>query len=199
MILNWQYGTLIITTAFDSCIKWELYTKTAFAIFSLFGALSSLIISAFLIIDTNWFISKGMTSFLYFNYLVFGPYMLGFATLGIIKWTNVAYVCDKQNFNHKNISPANIFSLVSCFTLSLSITVFVAIYKTMDIFIQSITSKPGGSVVIRKIFWWAVFRNREPVEFVRRAQQEGIFQNNTNVNQNIQVAAPELNNDRNNI
>lgn len=171
IIINWEYGMKIITPIFESCIKWELYTKTVFAIFSLLGAFSSVSLVIFLLVDTNWFADKILTTFLYFNYMIFGPYMLGFTIIGFANWNNVVYTCDKQNFNNKIFSPSNTFSLIGCFILSLIITCLVTIYKTVNLYINSTLRRPGGNVLLRKLFWWSVFRNREPVEFVRRAQQ----------------------------
>jgi hypothetical protein len=169
--MNWHYGMLISKPIFETCIKWELYTKTVFAFFSFLGAVSAFTLTMFLIIDTNWFADKILSTFLYFNYLIFGPYMMGFSIIGLANWNNVVYVCDKQNLNNKIISASNMFSLISCFLLSTIITCLVAIYKTITLYIDSTLRRPEGNSILRKFFWWTVFRNREPVEFVRRAQQ----------------------------
>jgi hypothetical protein len=180
VINSWSYGVTILGDSFESCVKWELYTKTAFGAFSLLGAISAFILTIFILIDSYWFAEKILHSFLWFNYLVFGPYMLGFCIIGFYNWSNVAYVCDKQNFKIKNVSPPNIFSLVGCFLVSFLVSILVGIFNTTFVYIDSILRKPRGYKLIRKLFWWYIFRNTEPEEFVRRTVR------NQNVNEENQ-------------
>jgi hypothetical protein len=169
--MNWHYAMLISKPVFEACIKWELYTKTTFAIFSFLGVVSAFVLTLFLVIDTNWFAEKILSTFLYFNYIIFGPYMMGISIIGFANWNSVVYVCDKQNLNNKIFSVSNMFTLITCFLFSTGVTCLVAIYKTITLYIDSTISRPEGNFILRKLFWWAVFRNREPVEFVRRIQQ----------------------------
>jgi hypothetical protein len=168
LTVSWEIGVGIISPVFDSCIKWELYTKTVFCIFSFLAAISSFILTLFLLINSAWFADKILSTFLYFNYLIFGPYMLGFCFIGFLNWNNVVFTCDRQNYNNKILSASNVFSLVGCFIISLSITCMVSIYKTVTLYFDSILRRSQGSVVLRKLFWWVVFRNREPVDYVRQ-------------------------------
>lgn len=185
VVLNWEYGMMITTPIFESCIKWELFAKTIFALFSLFGALSAFTLTVFLLIDTNWFADKILSTFLYFNYLIFGPYMLGFSVLGMINWTKVIYICDKQNLNNKIFSPANMFSLLGCFFIALIITFLEAVCSTVNLYFNSILRKPEGSYIIRKLFWWSIFRNSDPIEIVRRAQSQQVQEANNNNNNEV--------------
>lgn len=168
LIQNWEFGTSVISPIFESCIKWELYNKSIFSIFSFLGAVSAFMLTLFLLINSTYFAENILATFLYFNYVVFGPYMLGFCILGFINWNNVVYQCDRQSFNNKLFSISNFFSLIACFILSLMVTLLVSVYKTINIYVDSILRKPKGSFILRKLFWWTIFRNREPVEFVRR-------------------------------
>jgi hypothetical protein len=176
VIKNWEVASNNVLTAppvIESCIKWELYSKTTFSLLSLFGAFSALFLSTFLIIDTNYFAEKLLNTYLYFNYIMFGPYMLGICILGFFNWSKVVYQCDKQNMNNKILSLTNMVTLISCFMMSLFITALMAILKTVNLYINSTLRRPEGNVIIRKLFWWVVFRNKEPVEFIRQAQQLG--------------------------
>lgn len=126
--------------------------------------------------------------------------MLGFAIIGLSNWSNIVYVCDRQNLENKILSPANIFSLLGCLFMSLLITILVAIYKTVDLFMNSILSKPGGEPIIKKIFWWAVFRNREPIDFIRRAQQPTVaMQVAVHISPNIGPTVNAEEDNRNNV
>ncbi len=181
VILNWQYGLQLSPYQFETCIRWDLYTKTTFSVFSILGAISSFSLVACLLIDQNIFTEKILTSFLYFNYLIFGPYMLGFCIIGISNWNNVVKTCDRQNYKNMVFSPGNMLSLIGCFVLSLMVTFMVVSYNTTIVYMDSIRKRPGGSNILRKLFWWCVFKNREPVEFIRITQGDN---NNNNRNEN---------------
>lgn len=179
IIHSWNYGVTIIGETYESCIKWELYTKTAYGLFSLLGATSAFILTAFILVDRYWFLKRVMHSFLWFNYLIFGPYMLGFCLIGFYNWNNVVYSCDKSNYKVKNITLGNVFSLIGCFFISLSVSLLVGISNTIILYIYSILRKPRGNIIIRKLFWWFVFKNNDPITFIRNTvSQEG---NNNNV------------------
>ncbi len=94
--------------------------------------------------------------------------MLGFCMIGFLNWSNVVFSCDRQNYSNKILSASNIFSLIGCFIISACITCMVSIYKTVTLYFDSILRRSQGSILIRKLFWWVVFRNREPVDYVRQ-------------------------------
>ena len=187
-IKTWEIGLLIISPIYDNCLKWELYTKTVFLCFSLCLNLSCVCLTI-LLLDIEKFIEKYLSSYLYFNYMVFGPYMLAFCFLGLVNWGSVVYICDKQNLGNKVLSSTNMFYLIGCTLISAMILGSVSVYKTTSLYEDSILRKPEGSVIIRKMFWWIVFRNKEPVEFVRNAQAGNNLEQNRNIENNNNVQA----------
>ena len=74
--------------------------------------------------------------------------------------------------NNKILSQSNLLSLIACFILSSFITGLVLIIKTINIYFNSILNRPGGSPILKKLFWKIIFRNREPIQFVRSIQRE---------------------------
>jgi hypothetical protein len=160
ILYSWKYGLLIVHVVFDSCLKWELITKTVFGIFSFGAAISAFILSLGLLINADKFVNKFLEAFLYFNWLFFGPYMLGFAILAICYWNNVVYVCDKNNIDNKVITPATVFSIFSCLIISSIIVISKSAYEIILFIHDSITRKPDGNAMVRKVFWYYAFRNR---------------------------------------
>ena len=164
ILQNWRYSLLVISPIFENCLKWELYTKSIFGIFSTLAALSALILSFGLLLNTEKFVNKFLDSFLYYNWLLFGPYMLSFSIIGIFHWNQVVYICDKNNLNDKIIAPATVFSLLSCLIISSVLSIAKSVYQSILLLHDSIMRKPNGSVVLRKLFWWSVLRNRNENE-----------------------------------
>jgi hypothetical protein len=142
------------------CYKNEFLIKTAFSIFSFMAAISAFILTFFLAISMEYFIDKMLSAFLYMNYYIFGLYMLGFSIFGLVHWNDITYVCDKNFLFHKEFSLSNMFSLLGCFILSLTITIGVCIYETVMLYIDTILRREGGNKYLRSLFWWAVFRGR---------------------------------------
>ena len=171
IIKYWGRINAVPLNTFESCVKWEFYTKTVFCVYSLLGAVSAFILILMLFSNTNFFLEKYTKTFRYFNYILFGPYMLGFSIMGIYNWRNVLFVCDKKNNEDKFLSFTNLISLIAVFLLSILITLLVLIIKTITIYLNSILNRPGGSPLLRKLFWKFIFRNREPVQFVRSVQR----------------------------
>jgi hypothetical protein len=180
LFLSWRVSVNL--PLFESCLKYELISRTIFSAFSFLCALSALLLTIFIIINTLWFAEKALSSYLYFNYLMFGPYMFGFSLLGFIFWSDVVYVCDRVNPNPDNkiLSPGNLFSLITCFIISFSLTIAFSVYKTITIYIDSAMRRPDGNMALRKLFWWFVLRNRDPIELVRQAQEQNYNRENNN-------------------
>ena len=170
IIINWQQSIELPVALFESCIKWQLITRTCFAVFSSLAALSSLILCASLIVNLEIFTEKILSTFLYYNYIIFGPYMLGFCILGLLFWENVSYVCSKHNPDTKFFNSANAFSLIFSLVVSGLITLAVACYKAMNLYIDSILQKPDGLPMIRKMVYWIALRTTSVSELVRSQQ-----------------------------
>jgi hypothetical protein len=145
---------------FNTCLKNELIIKTVFCIFSFSAAISAFLLTIFLSTCTELFANKFLVSYLYMNYFIFGPYMLAFCILGCIHFNEFIYVCDARHMDEKILSISNIFSLLSCMIISCIITLAVAGYESTRVLVDSILRNKEGSVFLRKMFWWAVLRQR---------------------------------------
>jgi hypothetical protein len=86
--------------------------------------------------------------------------MLGAGILGVVFWDKILYHCDLENNMAKSFSIAEFINLIVCLSLSLMITISMAIYKSISIYVDSISDRETGSKLLRRLFWYFAFRNR---------------------------------------
>ncbi len=178
IVLTWQQSIHLPSNIFNSCLKWQLITRTCFASFSTFAAISSFILCGFLIINTEFFVEKALSTFLYYNYMIFGPYMLGFCILGLVFWQDITYVCIRSSSNYKFFSSSNAFSLIFSLVISVVITIGVSVYKAMNLYVDSVLQKPEGYDFIRKFVLWIALRNSSASELLRNHNNNSLSNNN---------------------
>lgn len=194
---SWNLIDKIEPLIFDRCFKKELILKTVFGSFSFLAAISAFVLTLCISLSVDYFIDKILTSYLYLNYFIFGPYMLGFSIYGLYNWNDVVYMCDKHNFMIKIFSISNMFSLIGCFILSLIVTVAAAVYEVVLLYIDSILRRDNGSKILRNIFWWVVLRTRGP-NFLQQRNENENNQQDINNHSNLQVNENNQNNNSNN-
>jgi hypothetical protein len=131
---------------------YALCVRAVFSLFSLCSGLSALILTFFLNYNFEWFLEKILTSYMYFNYIVFGPYLLGFSLLGWYYYDITLYNCNKHN-NTVVFSFVNIFSIFFASVLSLFITFSQLAYNIIFTYLSSIVRKPGGNKILWEAFW----------------------------------------------
>ncbi len=101
---NWLYYVKIYqenVVILDKCIKFPFLLKSIFTLFSLFTSISAMIITFLVSINLNFFIEKFFLSFLYYNFYLFGPYMLFFSFYGIMNRDKIFLRCknEENSFN----------------------------------------------------------------------------------------------------
>ena len=107
---------------FENCVKYHIITQITFTGFATFAGISAFFMSLGLIIDYNFFSDKVIDTFLYWNYIVFGPYLLTSCILGFCYFKYVAYICDSRDMSQFYISFSTLMALIICFFLSFAIT-----------------------------------------------------------------------------
>jgi hypothetical protein len=155
-LLNlWDFTKVLIN--YPDCLRYRLIAKIVFSLFSIFASLSSLIIIIFMIVGFEYFAEKIFSTYIYFNSLIFGPYMLSMSIYGLYYVDDFIYNCD--GFSDK--SHDMMISLMSSFIFSLIITVCVLLYDTINCYVESILRRRDGNKVITYLFWRtvSVFRN----------------------------------------
>jgi Na+-transporting NADH:ubiquinone oxidoreductase subunit NqrD len=123
-----------------------------FALFACLAALSALIMSMGLLINYRFFTTKLMDSFLHYNYLIFGPYLLGACVLSLFYFNNVVYNCDKE-LKEKTFNIATFITIFICLIISFCITLGQSVYVNTIFWVDSIRDGPNGSKLMGKIFW----------------------------------------------
>ena len=104
------------------------------------------------------FLSKFGKTFFYFNYLVFGPFLIG-CLLVSLKYNNkLMYICVNFDPANKIFNYRLSFVYLFCLTLSLIIS-FLGSYMVEDsYFSDSIKCKPSGNYIITNLFWFLALR-----------------------------------------
>lgn len=106
ILLVWESCQKIFQQSFfESCFKYQLIAKGIFTSFILFISLSALLVSFFIVLSIEYFIEKLLYTFIYYNYIVFGPYMLVLSIFGLTNWDNLFYICqDLQSFEKNTLA-----------------------------------------------------------------------------------------------
>lgn len=165
--LYYSYNYLIesinttTTEVFDQCIKFPVISEMFFTVFATLAGMSAILLSFGFLFFYEIFVEKLLNSFFYFNYYIFGPLLLASSILGLIKFDNIAYVCEESNPKVKIFN----LSIVICLIIILVFgTVITATYSSMtmfEYFSDSVRFTKDGSYLIGKTFWKYVFsRNR---------------------------------------
>lgn len=138
---------------FDSCVKYQSIAETIFALYGTYAGISISILCLGLIMNYDLFISKGLRAYLYYNYCVFGPYLLCVSFMGFNYYDKIAYVCDKKNYRVKYLNITLVFCLLFSFMMSIFVTVFYMVINVNNLFMNSIRFNPGGSLLLGYAFW----------------------------------------------
>jgi hypothetical protein len=147
---------------FESCVKYHIISQMFFTMFATFAGFSACLMSLGLLIDYEFFALKVLDCFLYWNYLVFGPYLLASCILGYLNFSDVAFNCDPNDLTQKHINFSTVIALVLCLLLSLIITVGYSIFWSVKKLSNSIRYRRDGNRILGYIFWrYALNRNNQ--------------------------------------
>lgn len=157
---------------FENCIKYHIISQMVFTLFATFAGISAFIFSLFLLLDSELFITKMYKSFLHWNHLIFGPYLLTVSVLGFVYFNQICYNCDPNDLSRKYINVSTIMSLAICFLVSSLISItFSFCYATRKILL-SIRFRPGGWRFLGRYFW----------NYIRNHNNDNNNNNNNQVN-----------------
>jgi hypothetical protein len=150
---------------FEDCIKYHALSQMFFTFFATFAGVSATFMSLGLLIDYEFFSFKVVDTFLYYNYLIFGPYLFTACTLGFYHYDLVLFNCDsKQLNNKKNFNFSTLLALVICALLSFLLTFGYAVFFGIRKLINSIRFTRDGNYILGRIFWRHVFsRSRQTI------------------------------------
>ena len=138
---------------FENCIKYHIISQMVFTLFALFAGISAFMLSIILLFDSDFFVFKMYKSFLHFNHLIFGPYLLTASTLGFIYFSEICYNCDPNDISKKYFNISTIMSIIVCFMVSSMITVIFSSCHAVRKIMLSIRFRPGGWKFLGRYFW----------------------------------------------
>jgi hypothetical protein len=165
---------------FEECIKYHALSQMFFTFFATFAGISATFMSMGLLINYEFFSYKVIDTFLYYNYLIFGPYLLAACTLGFMNYEEVLYNCDSRQLTGKKVlNFSTLLALVVCTGMSMVLTFGYSIFYGCRKMINSIRFLPDGNYYLGRVFWkYVLSRNREDATGEIAAQE----MQNLNVN-----------------
>ena len=151
-----SYSTSLSLPIFQSCIKYQSIAEAFFSLFGVLAGISLALLTFGLIIDSQYFFTKAMNTFIYYNYCIFGPYLLTSSILGLYFFEKIAYQCDAKNMEHKSLNITMAFCLFFTFFTSMFVTVVYSFTHVKNILVNSIRFNPGGNIIVGIAFWKCV-------------------------------------------
>ena len=154
------YERLNDLALFNRCVKYQSITDISFALFGVMTGLSAVVLSLGMIYDTYYFTNVIFDTYLHFNYILFGPFLLFVCLLGFYMFDSISYVCDSKNFNVRYVNFTTVMSLLFMSSLSLVVTVVFTVVNSIDLFMKSVRFEGEGSYLLGKMFWYYVLNYR---------------------------------------
>ena len=184
-----KYYLILPQKVFEECFLFPKFYDLFIQFISLFLGIDliSLIIIPCIdyFSDLDAFLSKFGESFFYYNYLIFGPFLLGSLILSLKYHDKLMYSCINYNPEKKTINFNFFFVFIFSISLSGIITFLGSIYNEDKYFSDSIKYKTNGNFLIGNIFWkYALSRSHR---FANRLNRNNLIVeiiDNTENNQN---------------
>lgn len=158
-----DYSTELAPLVFEHCAKYHIVTQMFFTTFATLAGVSACIMSLGLLINEQFFATKLLDTFVYFNYYSFGPLLLGCSVLGFLFFNKISYNCDSENYNRKFLNISTVACICVAFIISFIISGAFSIFGSLDLFNNSIRFTPDGSYILGKVFWKYVFNRGNEV------------------------------------
>jgi hypothetical protein len=164
---------------FEECIKYHALSQMFFTFFATFAGVSATFMSMGLLINYEFFSFKVIDTFLYYNYLIFGPYLFAACNLGFMNYDMVLYNCDSKDLGRKKVlNFSTLLALVICTCMSFVLTFGYSIFFGIRKMINSIRFLPEGNYILGRIFWrYVLSRDRDQVHQANENQREVIDNN----------------------
>ena len=167
---------------FEECYLYPRYLDLFLEFISFFLGIDLIFLTAIPLVDYTFnldiFFMKFSGIFLYFNYIVFGPFLIGCLFLSLKHKAKLMYICVNYNPEKKIVNFRIFFIFIFNLIISSIISFFGSWYFSNNYFNNSIKCKPTGNYIIGKIFWDIALRRS------RRFRNE-LNLNNVNLNEGI--------------
>ena len=169
---------------FNECIKYQKIGDLFFSFFGVFTGMSVSFLSFGLLSNMETFRDKFFDIFVYYNYIIFGPYLLSICFLSFYYFKDIAFTCNPNNFKQRFVNLSTVICILFSLSFSLMITIVGSVAYSVKTVIESISSDRDGNYLIGRIFWGYIFSRH--------------FNNNNNGNNNNNNGNNNGNNGNNN-
>ena len=100
---------------FEECVKYHILSQMLFTFFATSAGISALLMSLGLLVDYDFFSYKVADTFLYYNYMIFGPYLFAACVLGFNNFGAIVYNCESLEQTHmKTLNFSTLLALMFC-------------------------------------------------------------------------------------
>ena len=148
---------------FEDCYLYPKYYELFVEFLSFFLGIDLILLTTIPLIDIYFdlegILFKYSETFIFFNYLVFGPFLLGCLFLNLKYSNKLMYLCINFNPEKKIINFRLSFVFLFSLTISFLITFFGSIFFQNIYFSNSIKLNQRGNFVIGKIFWFFALKH----------------------------------------
>lgn len=171
---------------FNECIKFQKIGDLFFSFFGVFSGLSATILSFGLVINIDTFTNKFFDTFVYYNYIIFGPYLLACCFLCFSFFKDVAFTCSSRDYKERFVNFSTVICVIFSLSLSIIVTIVGSVIYSVKSFIESISSDRNGNYILGRMFWSYIFR------YHGNNINNG---NHINGNNNVGIILNQINND----
>ena len=137
---------------YNQCNESMIVSEIIFTVFATMVGISATILSIGFLINTDYFLDKFLNCFVYFNYFIFGPFLLCTSIFGFINFNKIGYTCE---YDPKNVSLniSMLICLIFISTLGSIITVGFSTFNIFEYFQDSIKFTNDSDYILGKTFW----------------------------------------------
>jgi hypothetical protein len=136
---------------YNQCSESMIVSEIIFTVFATMVGLSATILSIGFLINTDYFLEKFLTCFVYFNYFIFGPFLLCTSIFGFINFNKIGYTCEYEP-NNVSLNISMLICLIFISTLGSIITVGFSTFNIFEYFQDSIKFTNDSDYILGKTF-----------------------------------------------
>lgn len=137
---------------YNQCSESMVVSEIIFTVFATMVGISATILSIGFLINTDYFLEKFLNCFVYFNYFIFGPFLLCTSIFGFINFNKIGYTCEYDP-SKVSLNISMLICLVFISTLGSIITVGFSTFNIFEYFQDSIKFTNDSDYILGKTFW----------------------------------------------
>lgn len=145
---------------YSECIQNQTISEMFFTVLSILASISIIFLSFGFLINNELFMEKFLKSYTYFNYFIFGPFLLCTSFLGFINYNTIGYTCVEKP-DDRSINLSMLLCLIFVLIFGALITCGYSTIYMFEYMTNSIKFNNNSNYFLGKVFWkFALSRNR---------------------------------------